>query len=298
MADLLCRVGLDRAFAGVQRKSFYCLPARDLRQERRIGTLRLYYPPVLYCNKCIPASSTSSPSIHRFCHMDTMNHYQDARKQPSFAPANAVGDSDQVASLSSSLLPSAHDVAKAITVVALMAVVLRGLPIRSKLWNEYVTKVEMQGTGSTTEDTASAPSVHTESQTPRRPGKRRIRNRLRVARPAVRDVAVEPACAQQSQLTVHQSVLSIEVKPELPLSGLPESDVWDQCRDVGTFTYFDNAGRAYQTKAARDSAEKQRLAESLAEFPAMRLEQRLSLQRRAFARLEQVDTEQQMAVSP
>ena len=229
--------------------------------------------------------------------MDTMNDYQDHRKPTSFAPEKAADYGDQFAVLSD-ILPSAQDVVKAIVVVSFMAIVLRGLPICSKLLSQYATKAEVQSATSGTEDCIAAPSVHPESQTPRLPAKRQRGNGAHVPREAIQDDDAEPICTQRSQFTAYNSVFFIEVNPGHSCLGLSETAIWDQPSDVRTITYFDNAGRTYRTKVARDCAERQRLAESLAEFPAMSSEQRLSLQKRAFARLEQLDMEQRMAVTP
>ena len=55
--------------------------------------------------------------------------------------------------------------------------------------------------------------------------------------------------------------------------------------------YFDNAGRAYDSRAKRDEAELRRLAEQQSRFPAMSEHQQEVLRKRAFARLRTLDSQ-------
>ncbi|MEO2013179.1 MAG: hypothetical protein ABGZ53_02295 [Fuerstiella sp.] len=62
--------------------------------------------------------------------------------------------------------------------------------------------------------------------------------------------------------------------------------------------YFDNAGKLYATRTARDAAENKQIAASLRRFSAMKPEQRTIMRDRAFARLATLDMQQRNNMAP
>ena len=265
--------------------------------------------------------------------MNTLNNSPSNQNPSSYAPVTAVDDDDQFAHNS---LPLSQDVVKAIVAIVLMGIVLYGLPTFVSLWKQHAPQSETQSP-SNTENSIADPSECPESQTAQSPEKRYRRNRFQAAPQAERDEDVEPERAQQPLINFCDNVISFEVNLEQHLTAQVETNITDQRIEVQpetkvpyqrieaqtetnvpyqrieaqtetnvpyqrtearTISYFDNAGRSYPTISARDWGEEQRLAESFAEYPAMSTRQREILQRRAHARIEQLDMEQRMAFSP
>jgi cell division protein FtsN len=251
--------------------------------------------------------------------MDTFNN-SPSRNPSSFAPVTAVDDDDQFEPCSSP--PLSQDFVKAIVPIVLIATVL-GLLTCISMWKRHAPQSETQSP-SKTEKSIADPSECPESQTAQSPEKRYRRNRFQAAPQAERDDDVEPERAQQPLINVCDNVISFEVNLEQHLTAQVETNITDQRIEVQpetkvpyqrieaqtetnvpyqrtearTISYFDNAGRSYPTISARDWGEEQRLAESFADYPAMSTQQREILQRRAHARIEQLDMEQRMAFSP
>jgi hypothetical protein len=227
--------------------------------------------------------------------MVTMNNSQNHRNPSSYAPVTAVDDDDQFEHLNN--LPLAQDVVKAIFAVVLMAIVMYGLPTWSNLWNQYTTEAETQST-STTENSIATPPERSETQISQRSENRHRRNRMHAAPQVVQDDDVEIEIAQHCPVNIYNNTYSVDFNFGHQSESQPKTNVPDQRTEVRTFTYFDNAGRSYPTKGARDRGEEQCLAESLAAYPSMSSQQRDILRRRAFARLEQLDMEQRITFSP
>jgi hypothetical protein len=194
------------------------------------------------------------------------------------------------------LLPTHLDIAKAIVVVATLAACARVAPRCRNFWASHIEKHESSPQSSTGSVDSFAGSAHDSAhQTKdRTEGTEQEVGELTDNQPSIA-VSVEFVVTANSP----PSPFVARESPEKQRRATQTSTaVRTPPRDVLSIVYFDNAGRSYASKAARDAAEDHQLAASLRWFPAMKPEQRAIMRARAFVRLASLDRQHHVNPRP
>ena len=196
------------------------------------------------------------------------------------------------------LLPTNLDIAKALVFVIMLAAAVRLAPDFRDLWASYVQRHGRPPHSKRNSQDSATGAAHGPTQ--------QTEHRAEGAKPKVDGpkknppsitVSVEFALIANSRPSPSR-VMSRE-SPDKDQSAKPNSTVPRTPFPAPVpIAYFDNAGRSFASKSARDTAETQRLAASLERFPAMKPQQRAMMRQRAFARLESLDMQQRINPAP
>lgn len=207
----------------------------------------------------------------------------------NFRPIKSPRDTDP-GQYRMQLLPTGHDLAKAMVIVIVLVTGLHVAPQRKELWTTYVQDDGGQHLGKLVADSSIAKAGH-------------------VIEEPVDDTVegsslkVHERASNRSLNAVHMQLTTVaHPKPESSQTSSKESPIDIRVEEQtgpppvasAPTEYFDNAGKSYPSKAARDAAENDRLVDSLARFPAMTDQQREILRQRANARLEMLDRQQRI----
>lgn len=189
-------------------------------------------------------------------------------------------------------LPRYRDIAKAIAIVVTVVTAARLSPHCALAWLSNVLKPERMHPSHIAAESPVTESLHDvvqqkEQCTEHSPPERRERSvhhssiAVRVKFAAQPEPRMSPRSARESP-----APCQIPEQPSEPSSGQP------------SMKYFDNAGKLYATRTARDAAENKQIAASLRRFSAMKPEQRTIMRDRAFARLATLDMQQRNNMAP
>ena len=194
------------------------------------------------------------------------------------------------------LMPTHLDIVKAVVVVVTLAACTRVAPRCRDLWASHIEKHESSPQSTNGSVNSFAGSAHDSAN-----------QTEDITEGTEQKVGV--LTDNQPSITVSVEFVVTANSPPSPFVAREPSEkqrrayqtstaVHTPSRDLLSIVYFDNAGRSYSSKAARDAAEDHQLAAGLRRFPAMKPEHRAIMRARAFARLASLDMQHHVNPRP